>query len=180
MALTSQTEPDQHRSEDKRWEEPISCPGEDNLSDDKRSPLGVPYNYELLTETISTAAYNQFHPEGESTTQPDATGPTPVLPGVEEDLTVAANPGANPVPEPPSLRDFVMVAHMFWSLLLAFVGGWVSLLIYWTGKRQAQEEQKGTKGTKGRQEGQASIPNASPPFLVAFVTFGSNRSARWA
>jgi len=29
---------------------------------------------------------------------------------------------------------------MFWSLLFAFVGGWVSLAMYWTGNRQATEE----------------------------------------
>ena len=111
-------------------------------------PWSQPYNYELITETISNAAYDKFYPEGESTTQPDATDPppvpSPIPPGAEQvnDSALAdssADSGANPVPEPPSLRDFVMVAHMYWSLLFALVGGWVSLLMYWTGRRQAQE-----------------------------------------
>ena len=43
------------------------------------------------------------------------------------------NRGYMQAPAPPDLRDFVMVAHMYWSLVFAFVGGWVSLLMYWTG-----------------------------------------------
>jgi hypothetical protein len=99
-------------------------------------PWSQPYNYELFTETIAMAAYNELYPEGETTqVQPDAPEPIPIPDGAEKlEVTAAANPG----PAPPDPRDFVMVAHMFWSLLFAFVGGWVSLAMYWTGQRQAE------------------------------------------
>lgn len=100
-------------------------------------PWSQPYNYELFTETIAEAAYNHFYPEGEATPpQQEPPIPTPdsadsVAPANEPPLETRVGP------DPPDLRDFVMVAHMFWSLLFAFVGGWVSLLMYWTGRRQA-------------------------------------------
>jgi hypothetical protein len=71
-------------------------------------PWSQPYNYELFTTTLSTAAYVSLYPEG--------------------DTNIAAKAA-------PSERDFVMVAHMFWSLVFAFCGGWISLVMYWTGRR---------------------------------------------
>lgn len=71
-------------------------------------PWSQPYNYELFTTTLSTTAYASLYPEG--------------------DTNIAAQAA-------PSERDFVMVAHMFWSLTFAFCGGWVSLVMYWTGRR---------------------------------------------
>jgi hypothetical protein len=100
-------------------------------------PWSQPYNYELFTETISTAGYNAMFPEGQSQPTPDALPPPPTDPlagsRYSEPPTGAAAP--QPGPEPPDVRDFVMVAHMYWSLLLAFLGGWVSLAMYWTGRR---------------------------------------------
>ncbi|MCI0357606.1 MAG: hypothetical protein L0211_03860 [Planctomycetaceae bacterium] len=51
-------------------------------------------------------------------------------------------PPPNPPPpafSPPTMDHFVNVAHALWALVLAFGGGWVSLVIYWTGRRQAPE-----------------------------------------
>ncbi len=100
-------------------------------------PWSQPYNYERFTETIVTAAYNQFYPEG-GAAQPPQPEPLPYpIPDSAEELEengTLATP-VQPGPDPPDLRDFVMVAHMFWSLLFAFVGGWVSLAMYWTGRR---------------------------------------------
>jgi hypothetical protein len=115
-------------------------------------PWSQPYNYELFTETIATAAYNHFYPEGSSSPPPPELVPIPT-PNPQSDseeqaedageaiaaatLAPAADSGSttNGGGVPPDLRDFVMVAHMYWSLLFAFVGGWVSLLMYWTGRR---------------------------------------------
>lgn len=91
-------------------------------------PWSKPYNYELVTETIATAAYERFFaapPERDKPVPPD------LPPGERTPEDLAARRA-----EPPDLRDFVMVAHMFWSLLFAFVGGWVSLVMYWTGQRR--------------------------------------------
>ena len=112
-------------------------------------PWSQPYNYELFTETIATAAYNHFYPEGSATTPPPdpVPIPSPALPpdsdGESEDVSTAVHAG----PAPPDLRDFVMVAHMYWSLLFAFVGGWVSLLMYWTAGAQCRSRQ--TSGRAG-------------------------------
>lgn len=38
-------------------------------------------------------------------------------------------------PNQPNEEDFVQVAQLLWTIALAFLGGWVSLLIYWTGRR---------------------------------------------
>ncbi len=107
-------------------------------------PWSQPYNYELFTETIATAAYNHFYPEGSATANPSERVPVlkPVLPPddevqpegvtVVEDFSAAMNVTAGP-----DVRDFVMVAHMYWSLLFAFMGGWISLFMYWTGQRRA-------------------------------------------
>jgi hypothetical protein len=105
-------------------------------------PWSQPYNYELFTETIATVAYNHFYPEGEATTQPpQQEPPSPAADSVDsvepvEELSVETRVG----PEPPDLRDFVMVAHMYWSLLFAFVGGWVSLVMYWIGRRPTNSQ----------------------------------------
>ncbi len=100
-------------------------------------PWSLPYNYELFTETISTAAYSQFYPEGNI--GPPADKPEPI-PAASNELPLEdAHAPLNAVPNPPDLRDFVMVAHMYWSLMFAFCGGWMSLLMYWTGRRQAPE-----------------------------------------
>jgi hypothetical protein len=110
-------------------------------------PWSQPYNYELFTETIATLAYNEFYPEGTAATQPPITEPPQPVPPQPEPIPAPENDEAlplddirysNPPPavaNPPDLRDFVMVAHMYWSLLFAFLGGWVSLVMYWTGQR---------------------------------------------
>lgn len=109
-------------------------------------PWSQPYNYELFTETIATAAYNHFYPEGSATPQPrePVTIPSPDLPPDSEEEPEGVTGGTTAVnagPAPPDLRDFVMVAHMYWSLLFAFAGGWISLLMYWTGHSHARGTQ---------------------------------------
>ncbi len=39
-------------------------------------------------------------------------------------------------PNRPGEDEFIEVAQLLWTLLFAFCGGWVSLLMYWTGHRQ--------------------------------------------
>ena len=38
-------------------------------------------------------------------------------------------------PNQPNEEDFVQVAQLLWTIAFAFLGGWVSLLIYWTGRQ---------------------------------------------
>jgi hypothetical protein len=102
-------------------------------------PWSSPYNYELFTETISIDIWAHYFstpedadstPEEEPAAQPD--GPTGGLADAPLDSTLLDGVFDGGFPE---VRDFVMVAHMFWSLAFAFIGGWVSLLMYWTGQR---------------------------------------------
>lgn len=98
-------------------------------------PWSQPYNYELFTETISTAGYYAMFPEGQSQPVQEGTQPSPdsTAPDVKY-----SEPPAAPQPSPPDLRDFVMVGHMYWSLVFAFAGGWVSLAMYSMGQRRLQ------------------------------------------
>jgi hypothetical protein len=101
-------------------------------------PWSQPYNYELITETITLTMYDDFFPEPQATSAPSDPPPSPG----PEDVSLDSR---KPAPEAlinggvkvPSQREFMMVAHMFWSLAFAFCGGWISLLVYWTGRRRS-------------------------------------------
>lgn len=93
-------------------------------------PWSQPYTYELITSTISEQAYERYYVEEE--TQP--------TPSTKPDLADSAMPDPEPsadsaatADERPSIRDFVMISQLFWTMLVAIVGGWVSVFIYWTG-----------------------------------------------
>jgi hypothetical protein len=43
-------------------------------------------------------------------------------------------------PGRPSQDDFINVAELHWTLLFAFLGGWISLMIYWTGRSHSSQE----------------------------------------
>ncbi len=77
-----------------------------------------PYNYELFTETLSIHVWAHYFSE-------------PATPAPASSFLDGVFNGGFP-----ELRDFVMVAHMFWSLAFGLVGGWVSLFMDWTGRRQ--------------------------------------------
>jgi len=98
-------------------------------------PWSQPYNYELFTETVSTAAYYEFFPEGDA---------DPAAPAIPTSVSFTSEPatagGLGAASDAPELRDFVMMAHMFWSLAFGFAGGWISLLMYWTGQRQSSRQ----------------------------------------
>jgi hypothetical protein len=94
-------------------------------------PWSQPYNYELITSSISELAYERIYAEEASPPSPATTellSVDSVLPPGDSATTAAPN-----APERPSLRDFVMVSQLFWTLLVAIIGGWVSVAMYWTG-----------------------------------------------
>ena len=108
-------------------------------------PWSQPYNYELFTSTLSKLAYNEYFSEEAVAPYPP---PEPIpQPGVSVLPQMAAT--AEDL-EVPSERDFVMIAHLYWTLLFAFCGGWVSVFLWWTGQR-------GT--TQGGRESIAAKPN---------------------
>jgi hypothetical protein len=93
-------------------------------------PWSQPYTYELITSTISELAYDRYYLEEEP--QP-ATAPQlaadSALPTSDSrtEAAVTAN-------DRPSLRDFVMISQLFWTMLVAILGGWISVVMYWTGR----------------------------------------------
>ncbi len=104
-------------------------------------PWSQPYNYELFTSTLSKLAYNEYFSEEAVAQPPD---PPPVQPLAELTIPVYPYPGDSAESEPadvPSERDFVMIAHLYWTLLFAFCGGWVSVFLWWTGQRGGRQRQ---------------------------------------
>lgn len=99
-------------------------------------PWSQPYNYELFTSTLSKMAYAEFFSEEAVAPEPPPLpqpihAPDSVLP----QMAIAAEDV-----EVPSERDFVMIAHLYWTLLFAFCGGWVSVFLWWTGQRRAAQQ----------------------------------------
>jgi hypothetical protein len=101
-------------------------------------PWSQPYTYHLVTTTISEMTYQKYF-SAEATQEapvPETTGAFPVGSSVEMNGKALSTSTAG---EPPSERDFVMVAHLFWTLAIGFCGGWISLLMYWTGRPKQAE-----------------------------------------
>jgi hypothetical protein len=97
-------------------------------------PWSQPYNYELFTTALSKQIYVKFFSE-EAQADPISAPEQPVPPPAGASILpqIAATVVAEP--EVPSERDFVMIAHLYWTLLFAICGGWVSVLLWWTGQR---------------------------------------------
>jgi hypothetical protein len=95
-------------------------------------PWSQPYTYDLITTTVSEMAYQKFF-SAEATQVEAVLEPPGAFPDSSSVEMNGKSPSTSPSGEPPSERDFVMVAHLFWTLLIGFCGGWVSLLTYWTG-----------------------------------------------
>jgi hypothetical protein len=100
-------------------------------------PWSQPYNYELFTSTLSKMAYAEFF--SEEVVQPDPIPyPQPPPPAVDSTILPQMAITVEDM-EVPSERDFVMIAHLYWTLLFAFCGGWVSVFVWWTGQRGAAQ-----------------------------------------
>ncbi len=93
-------------------------------------PWSQPYTYELITSTISEMAYERYYveedPQPATTTEPTAADSA--LPASETSAETKAT-----ADERPSLRDFVMISQLFWTMLVAILGGWISVFMYWAG-----------------------------------------------
>jgi hypothetical protein len=93
-------------------------------------PWSQPYTYELITSTISEIAYERYYldedPLPATTTELTAADSVLATPDSRTEATATAN-------ERPSLRDFVMISQLFWTMLVAILGGWISVFMYWTG-----------------------------------------------
>ena len=104
-------------------------------------PWSQPYNYELITETITLSVYDDFFPDPPPSSDPPPV-PQPMPASGPSELTLDSSAPEAPVEDPPqvsipSRREFMMVAHMLWSLVFTFCGGWISLFMYWTGQRRS-------------------------------------------
>lgn len=98
-------------------------------------PFGTPYSYHFATEKWSDALYEQWF--GVPNEAPPLVYPPP-MPVSYQFI----------VPEPESSADeperesFLMVAHMLWTFVFATAGGWLSLLMYATGRPDPRKEQR--------------------------------------
>lgn len=85
-------------------------------------PWTSPYEYTLFTTSISGAAYDRFFASAEAENEPAVN--ELVIEETRESIST-------------KYEDFIMVAHMLWTYVFAIAGGWISLVMYATGRNPA-------------------------------------------
>lgn len=102
-------------------------------------PWSQPYTYKLITSTISELAYERYYaeedPQPATTTEITAADSVVATPDSRTEATETAD-------ERPSLRDFVMISQLLWTMLVAILGGWISVFMYWTGRVKGVAEER--------------------------------------
>ena len=99
-------------------------------------PFGTPYSYHFITEEWSDAAYERWF--GPAEDSPPFVYPPPIPSPVS--YQYAETPAAESAE--PSRESFLMIAHMLWTFVFAIAGGWLSVLIYATGRPQPRKDQR--------------------------------------
>ena len=108
-------------------------------------PFGTPYSYHFITEQWSESLYERWFDRSFPEEAPPLVYPPPMP------RPVSYQYAETPAPDSaePSRESFLMIAHMLWTFVFAIAGGWLSLLMYATGRPEPRKDQRSAADEHG-------------------------------